>query len=116
LVTLLGLFNTFDVIRCTFTHTRAEKKASSIEASATIVVNLPADAILSFDDQPTLSTSDIRVFVTPALEKGKDHAYTLKAEIVRNGKRQIMTRNVIVRAGEKTEVDLDDLTTAIAAR
>ena len=84
--------------------------------SATIVVDLPEDAKLTFNDDATESTSARRVFTTPDLEDGKEYSYTLKAEIVRDGRTQVVTREVTVRAGEETEVKVEFPSTGVAGR
>ncbi len=81
--------------------------ASVDPTTAVIVVSLPADAKLTIDDQPTTSTSDHRVFVSPSLTAGKDFTYTLKAEIAVNGKPTVVSKVVTVRAGEESQVTLD---------
>ena len=63
------------------------------------------------DDVVTKSTSATRLFATPALETGKEFHYTLKAEIVRDGKTYTAIRRVPVRAGEETKITLDPTTT-----
>jgi uncharacterized protein (TIGR03000 family) len=84
--------------------------------TATLVVNLPADARLLIDGQATRSESAHRVFETPALETGKEFYYTLQAQVVRDGKTEVITQRVLVRAGENTEVRLDLPATSVAAR
>jgi uncharacterized protein (TIGR03000 family) len=83
-----------------------EDKESMGPSPATIRVSLPADAKLTIDDTPTTSTSESRRFVSPDLNVGKDFHYTLKAEIVRDGKKLTVTEKVTVRAGEETSVSL----------
>jgi uncharacterized protein (TIGR03000 family) len=73
---------------------------------ATIVVTLPEDARLTFDDEPSVSTGSNRLFMTPPLERGKDFHYTLKAKVIRNGKTEGASEQIAVRAGEETRVDL----------
>jgi uncharacterized protein (TIGR03000 family) len=90
--------------------------AEIAEAPATLVVSLPADARLTIDGDATSSTSDVRVFTSPALESGRDFSYTLKAEIVRDGTTQSVTRTVTVRAGEETRVTLNIPEVTVAAR
>ena len=80
--------------------------AQATGTQATIVVSLPEDATLTIDDEATASTSSQRVFVTPALEAGKAYEYTLKAQIVRDGKTQTATAQVKVRPGEVSRVEL----------
>lgn len=86
------------------------------EKPATLVVSLPQDAKLTIDGTPTSLTSAQRVFETPALERGKDFHYTLKAEVTREGKVDVVSRRVTVRAGETTAVQLDVPARGVAAR
>jgi uncharacterized protein (TIGR03000 family) len=75
---------------------------------ATVIVTLPADARLTVDGSPTVSTSGTRVFVSPSLTPGKEFHYTLKAEVVRDGKPVVMEERIAVRAGEETRVTLTE--------
>lgn len=86
-------------------------------APATIVVNLPAEAKITFDGAATTSTGTSRRFVTPAINNGIEHNYTIGAEIVRDGKTLKTSQVVTVRAGQTTEVNLADasFTTTVAA-
>jgi len=95
---------------------KEEKKTSLEPAPATIVVNLPADAKLTVDGNPTTSTSAQRVFVSPALETGLEYSYTLTAEVVRDGKTETRTEKVAVRAGEETKVEINFATPTVAAK
>jgi uncharacterized protein (TIGR03000 family) len=83
-------------------------------APATLVVDLPADAILTVDGQRTISTSAERVFSTPALEPGREFAYTLEAKVYRAGQEKVIKQRVTVRAGEQTRVHLEEPGTAAA--
>jgi uncharacterized protein (TIGR03000 family) len=83
-------------------------------APATIVVNLPADAKLTVDDNATSSTSERRLFVTPNLMTGREYHYTLKAEVIRDGKTVSVEEHVAVRPGEETRVTLK-LPSAVAS-
>lgn len=74
---------------------------------ATIVINLPADAKLTFDGVATTSDSNVRRFVTPALAGG-DYNYSIAAEVVREGKKLAAIQTVTVRAGQTTEINLAD--------
>jgi uncharacterized protein (TIGR03000 family) len=93
-------------------------KKTSLDAPspATLVVTLPAEAKLTIDDYVTNSTSEQRVFQSPALMPGKTYSYTLKAEILRDNKPQVVTKEVIVRAGEETPVRLEFPAAVTAAR
>ncbi len=87
-----------------------------VPAPATIVVSLPAEAKLLIDDAATISTSETRVFASPTLEPGKDFSYTLKGELVRDGRTLSTSRRVSVRAGEETRVQLDFPADSVAQR
>jgi uncharacterized protein (TIGR03000 family) len=76
-------------------------------ARATIVVNLPAEAKLSVDGTATAKTSATREFVTPPLQNGKTYVYTMKAEVVRDGEAQVVSKEVTVRPGQTTNVSFD---------
>jgi uncharacterized protein (TIGR03000 family) len=88
--------------------------AAPASAPATLVVNLPADAVLTVDGKRTASTSAERVFSTPALESGRDFAYTLEAKFVRDGQEKVIKQRVTVRAGKQTTVRLEEPATAAA--
>ncbi len=84
---------------------------------AKIVVNLPADAKLTIDDAATVSTSDVRVFVSPKLPRGQEFNYTLTAEVVRDNQKVTASKVVTVRAGRETRVSLNPVaTTGVASR
>jgi uncharacterized protein (TIGR03000 family) len=76
-------------------------------APATIDVTLPADAQLTVDGQPTRSTSEHRLFITPALKAGKTFRYTFDAKFVRAGKTITIEQSVSIQAGRRTFVFLN---------
>jgi uncharacterized protein (TIGR03000 family) len=76
-------------------------------APATIIVELPAEARLTVDGQPTTSTSGRRVFLSPPLAQGSEYFYTINAEMTRNGQPVTVTRRVPVTAGRETRITLD---------
>jgi uncharacterized protein (TIGR03000 family) len=83
---------------------------------ATLVVELPAHATLAVDDQPTLSTSTSRVLESPPLVPGIVYHYTLKAEVVRDGRTLTQEKKVSVSAGQVTRVSFDTPETWAVAR
>jgi uncharacterized protein (TIGR03000 family) len=91
----------------------AEKK---VNAPATIVVTVPAEARVTVDGYVTKSTSATRTFVSPALEVGVNYSYTLQAEIVREGRTVVETQRINVRAGETTRVPFTFSSEAVASR
>jgi len=83
---------------------------------STIVVNLPADASLSFDGVPTSLTSSRRVFVTLPLEADKRYEYKLTAEAVRQGYRVTWSEKLIVQPGLESQITLTEPVTGLATR
>ena len=65
---------------------------------------VPADARLTFDDEPTTSTGSRREFYSPRLSVGSTFYYTLKAEVMREGKAVTMEKRIQFRAGERIDV------------
>jgi uncharacterized protein (TIGR03000 family) len=96
--------------------TYAAAQTPSGPQPATLVVNLPADAKLTVDGAPTTSTSERRTFVTPALRPGQDYAYTLRAEITRDGQTFNASQRVTVSPGRQSEVTLTIPTATTASR
>lgn len=93
------------------------QKAALAGRKATIIVQLPADARLTIDDEPTTSTSGRRVFVTPDLKAGKTFHYNLKAKINRGGKVLTVSRRIEVESGKITQITLPfPPTTTVAAK
>ncbi len=90
-------------------------KESMVPAPATIIVSLPADAKLTIDDAATVSTAAVRVFTSPELPVGQDFHYTLKAQYVQDGKPINLSKDVTVRAGEETRVNMVE-TAGVASR
>lgn len=83
----------------------AAPAATSETARATLTVKLPPGAVLFVDDRKSPSIELIRTFSTPPLPTGREFAYLMRAEIVRNGQTETFTQKVPFRAGEKVEVD-----------
>lgn len=80
--------------------------AGNLGDAAMLIVNLPADASLTIDGAPTLTPGARRVFVTPSLPQGKEFTYELKARLMKDGKEQLKTEKVKVKAGQETPITL----------
>ncbi|MCI0377955.1 MAG: TIGR03000 domain-containing protein [Gemmataceae bacterium] len=91
-------------------------EANNSNAPATIVVTLPADASLTVDGNATTSTTERRTFITPELETSADYVYTLRAEIVREGRSIVQTQQITVRGGQTTEVPFNLSAQGVASR
>jgi uncharacterized protein (TIGR03000 family) len=94
------------------TETKVVARTEAVPASdnqpAKLIVKLPADAKLYVDSYLTKTGSQAtRVFTTPVLAAGQDYAYTLKAELERDGKTITTSKRVVVRAGAEVEARLD---------
>jgi uncharacterized protein (TIGR03000 family) len=80
-------------------------KASDHADVATIVVRVPADAKVYFDDRPTQQTGEERTFVTPSLPPRRTFHYSLRTEVVSGGRIVSKIERVTVRAGETIAVE-----------
>jgi uncharacterized protein (TIGR03000 family) len=74
-----------------------------------ITVTLPPGATLYVDDRKSPSTSPVRQFATPPLPAGREFAYLMKAEVVRDGRPEYLIQKVTFRAGERITVDFTAL-------
>lgn len=86
-----------------------EPASTKAAVSGRIVVDLPADARCYIDDQPTRSTQTQRTFETPDLDPSKVYSYTVRAEVVRNGRTYTRTAILPVVAGETSRVNFTNL-------
>lgn len=73
--------------------------------TAKIVVTLPADAKLYFNNVATHSLSNRREFQSPELVPGLRYEYTVKAELKVDGKTEIKTAKVEVKAGQVSNLN-----------
>ncbi len=89
----------------TATPTPTPAPTPAADARATLTVKLPAGATLFVDDRRSPSADAVRTFSTPPLPPGKEFAYLMKAEIVRNGRPESLLQRVPFRAGERVTVD-----------
>jgi uncharacterized protein (TIGR03000 family) len=76
-----------------------------------LAVQVPEDARVYVNDQPTTSTGSRRQYVSRELEPGYSYTYEVRAEVVRDGKTLEQVRRVDLRAGEVVNVAFDFPTT-----
>ncbi len=69
-------------------------------------VNVPADAKVYLQDQLMTVGGTERRFVTPQMENGVQHVYTVKVEVVRNGQTIAKTAQAAVAAGQEVAVSV----------
>jgi uncharacterized protein (TIGR03000 family) len=83
---------------------------------ARVRVKLPADADLFVDGVRVPQTSAVRSFQTPKLEPGRSYYYTLKADVIRDGRTVSASKRVTVEAGREATVEFTDLPVQSARR
>jgi uncharacterized protein (TIGR03000 family) len=81
----------------------------AVSTRAKLIVELPADAKLFIDDQPTKATSAKRLFNTPRLQPGQKYYYELRAVLVREGQTVQQTRRVILSPGDEIRASFNEL-------
>ena len=89
--------------------------ATPTTASATLIVDLPADATLTVDGHATKSTSSQRRFVSPPLDRNGNYTYTLQATVMRDGAPITMTKEVAVRPGQETRIQMEVPAASVAS-
>jgi uncharacterized protein (TIGR03000 family) len=75
-----------------------------------IKVSAPENAKVFVQDRQELPQGS-KEFRTPPLNKGKEYAYSFRAELTQDGKKQSQTQRVIFKAGESVTVDFTDMGT-----
>ena len=83
---------------------------------ATVVIHVPANASVYFDDTPTRQAGVRREFVSPPLHYHLDYHYKLTAKVVRNGQIESLTQSVTVRPGHVSEVTFDFNTSSVVQK
>jgi len=79
------------------------------KASSSITVNLPVKAKLFVDGATTVATGGKHEFCTPELTRGKPYVYQFRAEVERDGKTEVESREVSFRGGETVVVDFSEI-------
>ncbi|MSR54022.1 MAG: TIGR03000 domain-containing protein [Gemmataceae bacterium] len=79
------------------------------KTSSAITVNLPTKAKLFVDGTTTPATGGKHVFRTPELTRGKPYVYQFRAEVERDGKTEVESREVNFRGGDAVVVDFSEV-------
>jgi uncharacterized protein (TIGR03000 family) len=95
---------------------KSEEESMARPTQATVVVELPSDATMMIDNYVSDLTSETRTFVTPDLVQGRDYYYTIKAEVIRDGKKVTQSQKIFVRAGRTTRVEFGEMAESAARR
>jgi len=83
--------------------TVAEPAASNV---AYLNINVPEDAKVYLQDQLMTLGGSQRRFVTPQIQAGNQHLYTVRVEVVRNGQTLSKTTQAAVTAGQEVAVSV----------
>jgi len=75
------------------------------DTTASLTVNVPADARLWIEGTPTTSTGPVREFNSPPLTPGNRYTYDIKASWQENGKEVTQAQQVRVTAGTHVNVN-----------
>jgi uncharacterized protein (TIGR03000 family) len=79
-------------------------EAPAATGVAYLNINVPADAKLYLQDQLMTVEGATRRFVTPTIQAGEQHLYTVKVEVVRDGKTITKTAQTTVTLGQEAVV------------
>jgi len=89
-------------------------KAETPKVSGRIIIEVPTDAKVYFDDRLMKSTSEERVYRTPKLDQGDTYFYDVRVVVARDGQVLEDTQRVVVKAGETQRVGFPALDRKIA--
>jgi uncharacterized protein (TIGR03000 family) len=78
-------------------------------APATVVVKAPREARVTADGVLVSRSSEKDTFLTPDLHPGRSYFYLFRVEVVQDGKTVTRTQEVLVQAGQRSEVDFSEL-------
>jgi uncharacterized protein (TIGR03000 family) len=79
--------------------------AAAEAVTSSVTVNLPANSKLYVDGVATSTTGGTHTFKTPELTRGKAYVYKFSAEVERDGKTEVESREVTFKAGEPVNVN-----------
>jgi uncharacterized protein (TIGR03000 family) len=97
-------------------------QSAAVDNTAHIVVRMPADAKLWFENDLTTQTGTERHFDSPPLTPGKEFSYNVRAQWREGNQDVTRSREVLVHAGDRVTVDFtqpvrgESTTTAPAGR
>ncbi|MEY3459665.1 MAG: hypothetical protein RL215_2822 [Planctomycetota bacterium] len=76
---------------------------------ATLVVNVPADAVVYLMDQKMTLTGTERRYSIPVRQADADYTYQIRVEVVRDGKTLVSRSEQKVRAGQEIQVSVTEV-------
>lgn len=86
------------------------------QSQAKVIFELPQDAKLFVDDVLIENAGARKTFRTPALKKGEQYYYELRAEVIRDGKKIVENRKITLSAGDviQAKFNINRDTTGVA--
>jgi uncharacterized protein (TIGR03000 family) len=81
----------------------------SAKAPARVTIVLPVDAKLIVENVAFPAGASKRTYETPALEMGRSYSYTMRAEVMRDGRLQKQVKRVDIEAGQEVTVEFKEL-------
>jgi uncharacterized protein (TIGR03000 family) len=76
---------------------------------ATLVVNVPADAVVYLMDQKMTLTGTERRYSIPLRQADADYNYQIRVEVVRDGRTLVSRSEQTVRAGQQIQVSVTEV-------
>lgn len=83
--------------------------ATTSTDKARVTIEVPTDAKVYVEDQATKTDGATRLFTTPSLQSGQDYVYTIRVEVIRDGRTLSETKKLTVRAGGDFNASFHDL-------
>jgi uncharacterized protein (TIGR03000 family) len=77
-----------------------------LNQTALIDLRVPPDAEVLFQGVRMTQTGPVRRFISPALTPGQDYSYDVRVSWAENGRRLSQDRRIVVRAGDRLNLDL----------
>ena len=78
-----------------------------MKADGLLAVNVPSEARIFVNGQPTTSTGDVRQYISRDLVPGFNYTYEVRAEIERDGRMIEQVKKIDVRAGQTANLAFD---------
>jgi len=94
----------------------AVRVQEAVPVTSRITVRLPENARLYVNDKQLTLNPTTQSFETPQLQAEREYSYTMRAEVVREGRVVTDTKQVVFRAGKPATVDFSELSVPRVAR
>lgn len=75
------------------------------DVPAQILVRVPAEARVYFDNEATIQGGEVRLYESPPLPAGSEFCYEVRVEIKSGEDERTETRQLVIAAGQLTQVD-----------